>query len=121
MPAEPPPPVAPAAPAQAPAPAASSPAAAANWQSRLLAHLTRFKRYPPAAQMRREQGVALLRFNMTPGGEVLSFRLERCSGHAALDQETLELIRRAQPLPALPPEMRQQPIELVVPLRYELR
>ena len=71
--------------------------------------------------MRREQGVALLRFSMTPAGEVLSFRLAARSGHAALDQETLELIRRAQPLPALPPEMGQQPIELVVPLKYELR
>jgi protein TonB len=71
--------------------------------------------------MRREQGVAMLRFSMTPGGEVLSFRLERSSGYSLLDQETLELIRRAQPLPALPPEMGRQPIELVVPLRYELR
>ena len=120
VPAEPPPPVS-APPAAAPSPSPPSPAAAASWQSRLLAHLTRFKRYPAAAQMRREQGVALLRFSMTPAGEVLSFRLERSSGHALLDQETLELIRRAQPLPALPPEMGQQPIELVVPLRYELR
>jgi periplasmic protein TonB len=43
------------------------------------------------------------------------------SGHTLLDQETLELIRPAQPLPALPSEMGQQPIELVVPLRCELR
>lgn len=116
--AEAPPPPAAAAPA---APAPASPAAAATWQSRLLAHLTRFKRYPPASQMRREQGVAMLWFRMTPAGEVLAFRLERSSGHALLDEETLALIRRAQPLPALPPEMPQQPIELVVPLRYELR
>ena len=88
----------------------------------MLAHLTRFKRYPPAAQMRREQGVALLRFSMTPAGEVLSFPAGRAVRvMPLLDQETLELIRRAQPLPALPPEMPQQPIELVVPLKYELR
>ena len=31
------------------------------------------------------------------------------------------MIRRAQPLPALPADLPQQPIELVVPLRYELR
>ena len=71
--------------------------------------------------MRRQEGVALLWFRMTPAGEVLAFRLERSSGHALLDQETLELIKRAQPLPALPPDMPQQPIELVLPLRYELR
>jgi protein TonB len=71
--------------------------------------------------MRREQGVVLLRFRMTPAGQVVSFKLERSSGHALLDQETLDLIQRAQPLPALPNDMPQQPIELVVPLRYELR
>jgi protein TonB len=118
-------PVDPAPPVQAspasPAQAAPSAAAVATWQSRLLAHLTRFKRYPPTAQMRREQGVALLRFRMTPAGQVVSFKLERSSGHALLDQETLDLIQRAQPLPALPNDMPQQPIELVVPLRYELR
>ncbi len=86
-----------------------------------MAHLTRFKRYPPAAQMRREQGITLLRFRMTPAGQIVSFRLERSSGHALLDQETLDLFQRAQPLPALPEDMPQQQIELVVPLRYELR
>jgi len=71
--------------------------------------------------MRREQGVALLRFRMTPAGQVVSYRLERSSGHALLDQETLDLLQRAQPLPALPEDMAKQQIELVVPLRYELR
>jgi len=117
MPVEPPPAAAP----PAAASAAPSPAAAANWQSRLLAHLKRYMRYPPAARMRRQEGVALLWFRMTPSGEVLAFRLERSSGYPLLDQETLDLIKRAQPLPALPPDMPQQPIELVQPLRYELR
>jgi protein TonB len=117
---EPAPPVQ-ASPPASPAQAAPSAAAVANWQSRLLAHLTRFKRYPPASQMRREQGVALLRFRMTPAGQVVSFKLERSSGHALLDQETLDLIQRAQPLPSLPDDVPQQQIELVVPLRYELR
>jgi outer membrane biosynthesis protein TonB len=34
-----------------------------------------------------------------------------------LDHETLQLIQRAQPLPELPQDL----IELVVPLRFELR
>jgi periplasmic protein TonB len=87
------------------------------WQSRLLAHLERCKRYPPTAQMRREQVVALLRFSMTRAGAVVTFRVERSSGHQVLDHETLQLIQRAQPLPELPQDL----IELVVPLRFELR
>jgi protein TonB len=38
-----------------------------------------------------------------------------------LDAEALALVQRAQPLPPLPPEMEQATIELVVPLRFQLR
>ncbi|MEJ0018969.1 MAG: energy transducer TonB [Acetobacteraceae bacterium] len=116
-----PPPAAPPPAAAAPAATAVSPAAAATWESRLLAHLKRAMRYPTQAQMRRQQGVALLWFRMTPSGEVLAARIERSSGHEVLDEESLALIRRAQPLPALPPDMPQQTIERVIPLRYELK
>ena len=68
-----------------------------------------------------DDALAMLRFSMTRAGVVMSFRLERSSGHRALDQETLDLIQRAQPLPALPPEVAQEVIELVVRVRFELR
>jgi TonB family protein len=45
----------------------------------------------------------------------------RSSGHDDLDQEALAWIQRAQPLPRPPPEVATDPIELVVPLRFELR
>jgi protein TonB len=108
----------------APAPATSREAVAAatsSWQGRLQAHLTRFKRYPAEAQMRRQEGTSMLRFTMTRDGRVLSFGLASSSGHEALDREALSLLDRAQPLPPLPPEVSQATIELVVPLRFQLR
>ena len=71
--------------------------------------------------MRREQGVALLRVAMTRSGAVAGFRLERSSGHQLLDQEVLDLLQRAQPLPPIPPEMTRETVEIVVPIRFELR
>lgn len=118
-------PVRPPAAAAQPAPPAPSPAAVAaattSWQGRLMAHLNRFKRYPAEAQMRREQGVAYLRFTLDRAGKVLRFALERGSGHELLDQEALALIQRAQPLPAPPSEIGRETLELVVPLRFHLR
>ena len=119
----------PAPPVPAPAPVAPAPsvsretvaAATTSWQSRLQAHLARFKRYPPEAQMRRHEGTPMLRFSMTRDGRVLSFGLAGSSGHELLDQEALSLIQRAQPLPPLPPEVPQSTIQLVVPLRFQLR
>jgi protein TonB len=87
----------------------------------LQAHLARFKRYPAEAQMRRQEGTPMLRFTMTRDGRVLSFGLASSSGHEALDREALSLLDRAQPLPPLPPEVSQATIELVVPLRFQLR
>jgi protein TonB len=121
---QPPRPAPPVAAAPAPAPAVSREAIAAatsSWQSRLQAHLARFKRYPPEAQMRHQEGTPLLRFTMTRGGRVLSFRLERSSGHDVLDREAMGLLERAQPLPALPAEVQRETIELVVPLRFQIR
>lgn len=109
------------------APADGSPSAGANsrtrpsWEGRLLAHLERHKRYPSSAQRRRQQGVAQVRFVIDRNGTVLSYRLERSSGHAALDEESTDLLRRASPLPAPPPEIASDHMELVVPVEFTLR
>ena len=52
---------------------------------------------------------------------VLRASLARSSGHAALDAETMAMIRRAQPLPAFPPEMRQSSLSFTVPVRFAIR
>jgi protein TonB len=54
-------------------------------------------------------------------GQVLSFELTSSSGHDTLDGEVREMIKRAQPLPALPEEMNRDRIELEVPVRFALR
>jgi periplasmic protein TonB len=107
---------------EAPAAASSAPSETVrSWQSTLLAHLERHKRYPRLAQARREQGVAYVRFAMDRQGRVLFARLERGCGYEALDQETVEMVMRAQPLPPPPPGDARSVIELVAPVRYALR
>lgn len=102
-------------------PAASASAAAQTWQARLLAHLESRKRYPAEARARRLQGVAYVRFTLDRQGRVLTARLERSSGHAALDREALALLQRAQPLPAPPAETLGERIILTVPVEYFTR
>ncbi|BAI76020.1 tonB protein (plasmid) [Azospirillum sp. B510] len=120
--AQPAPVAAPPAPA-APAPAAPAAASRAmpSWQGRVLGHLERNKRYPRSAQARRQEGVAQVRFTVDREGRVLSVQLDRSSGVAALDEETVEMVRRASPLPAPPEEIGQDRIELVVPVQFFIR
>jgi periplasmic protein TonB len=91
-----------------------------SWKVRLLSHLDRCKRYPDAARARRAEGTALLSFGMDRDGRVLGFYLVRSSGYSELDDEVLAMIERASPLPPAPPEMREQVVQLVVPIRFRL-
>ncbi len=109
-----------AAPAQG-APKARSSTAIPRWKSQVVGILERNKRYPPAAQARHEQGEAELAFSLDRQGRVVSSRIARSSGSAALDQETLALVRRAQPFPPPPADMPGAQISLTVPLRFNIR
>lgn len=102
-------PLPPAAPAQAAPPP--------TYLSALYAHLAANKHYPRAAQQAHVEGTALLRFKMNRQGRVLSFSLERSSGHEVLDSEVLAMIQRAQPLPSPPADM-PDPMELIIPVQF---
>jgi periplasmic protein TonB len=93
----------------------------AAWEGQLLAHLARFKRFPPAAERRGEQGVVLMRLIIARDGRVLSMAMTRGSGYADLDNEAQAWLTRAQPLPAFPPRIMAQQMEIMVPLRFTLR
>jgi periplasmic protein TonB len=92
-----------------------------SWQTSLMRQLQRFKRYPPAAQSRKEEGVVLLSFSLDRSGHVLAHSIARSSGHPDLDSEVMDMIMRAEPLPPLPESMPQTRIDLTVPIRFSLR
>ena len=98
-----------------------SAAAIASYNQIVAAHLQRFKQYPAAAKAAGEQGTSRLSFSLGRGGQVLGSRLAGSSGHPALDAETMAMVRRAQPFPAFPPEMKQASMSFNVPVRFSLR
>jgi periplasmic protein TonB len=103
------------------APAASTPSnsnALPNWRSQIVSILERNKRYPAEAQARQEHGVSRLAFTLNRQGHVTSAHIAGSSGSAALDAETLALVRRVQPFPPPPPEVAGTQISLVVAMRY---
>lgn len=95
--------------------AAGSGMSPARWQSRVNAHLNRYKRYPRGA---RGVGIATVSFTINPGGEVLAVSLARSSGDPAFDNAAVELVRRASPVPAPPADLAKSRMSLAVPIRY---
>ncbi len=88
--------------------------------ARIIAYLDAAKRYPPQARKLHIEGVVQLHFVMDRTGRVLSFGIAKSSGRPILDEETRQLIARAQPLPPIPADWPQQTLNLVVPVEFEL-
>jgi len=105
----------------APVAAKTPPKAVIRWQGLLAAHIERFKRYPAAARSRGDKGIAKVAFTIDREGRLLSSRIVESSGSAALDQETLAMLARAQPMPRPPDELSGAELTFVVPVQFNIR
>lgn len=92
-----------------------------SWQSVLLGHLESHKRYPRESRRRRQEAIVYVRVQINRDGTVIDYRLEQPSKYEPLNQESLALITRAQPLPAPPENVEGETIEFVVPVEFSLR
>lgn len=104
-------------------PARPRPSAAqvASWHRKIALQVERHKSYPITARARHQTGTAELAFTLDRNGKVLSSRVIRSSGVAALDQETIDTVRRAQPFPPPPPNMSGEAFDFTVPIRFNIR
>lgn len=91
------------------------------WHGQILSHLERHKHYPRLAKARYQEGTVVIRFRIARTGDVLSVALEESSGFPLLDQEGLDLVKRANPLPPPPSETESSVLELVSPIQFYLR
>jgi protein TonB len=106
---------APAASAAAPTQGQSAPVVSvASWRGTLVAHLNRFKRFPPGGST----GLATVAFTIDRSGRVVGASLVGSSGDAALDTEAVSMVRRASPVPAPPAGVGGGSISLTVPVRF---
>ncbi|HQR53006.1 MAG TPA: TonB family protein [Burkholderiales bacterium] len=96
-------------------------------ESRLQGYLRRLherasqhRNYPLVALRRGWQGRARVAVSFAAGGAVVSVSLDRSSGHDVLDEQAVEMVRKA--VSELPIEARlaRRPITVVVPVEFKL-
>ncbi|BEJ81300.1 energy transducer TonB [Campylobacter jejuni] len=94
-----------------------------SYQALLMAHLTKFKKYPQEAIMQKQEGVVRIRVSIDESGNVLSKELKKSCPYAALNDEVLSLFKRASPLPKPPKEMLKNgnKISFVMPIDYNIK
>jgi periplasmic protein TonB len=92
-----------------------------RWESTLVAHIERFKRYPAEARAHDERGVARIAFSIDHEGRIVASHIVQSSGSATLDAESLEMLNRAQPMPRPPAKLPDSQLSFVVPVRFNIR
>jgi periplasmic protein TonB len=91
-------------------------ASARAYNALVFGHMQRFKRYPASA--RGASGTVLVRFELNRAGGVIGSAVTKSSGNAALDQEALDLLRRASPFPPFPAAKPGEKDSYIAPVNF---
>lgn len=83
--------------------------------------LQEHKRYPRPARLRMMRGEASVGFVLDRSGRVVSYALEKSSGHKILDREVMAMVHRASPMPPFPPDLPRNRMRFIVPVNFNLR
>ena len=87
------------------------------FQNTLYDHIGEYETYPEEALQQHLQGVVLVVFTMDRTGAVLRVWVKKTSGAPILDRAATQSILRAQPLPAIPPQLPDQ-ITVELPISF---
>lgn len=93
----------------------------ATYGASISKEIKRFQKYPPPAQRRGWEGTVEVLLQIAADGKVTSVTVGKSSGHAMLDEEAVNMIHRAMPLPEPPPDLRGQPRVVTVPIVFKLQ
>jgi protein TonB len=78
------------------------------------------KRYPSEAFNEGSQGTAVVGFELHRNGAISNVRLLKSSLSGILDLEARKTVQRAAPFPAVPSGIRGEPLNMRIPLSFEI-
>lgn len=84
--------------------------------------IQKFKIYPAEARDQGMHGETMIRINIDRQGNIRYYNLERSTGYQILDRAAIDMIRRANPVPAAPNEYPQSDLmEFLIPVDFNLQ
>ena len=92
-----------------------------EYLNQLSRHLSQHYQYPRRARRLGQEGTPLVVFSFDREGELLELQLKTGSGHELLDDAALEMLKDAEPLPAVPARMKGKSFSYALPVRFRLR
>ena len=84
----------------------------------IVTHVAHFKRYPPSAAKRGEQGRTVVKFTIDSRENLRQSEILTSSCFAELDEEALATVRRAEPRPPVPSGLEKSQLTFDLPLVF---
>ena len=108
-------------PAAAVAGESSDPLTLGQYRIAIITAAKRYKKYPRIAMDNNWEGQAEIRMVIGADGSIASISIKTRSGFEALDQQALEMIRKAKPLAPIPAQLRGKGFTVDVPVVFSLK
>jgi protein TonB len=86
----------------------------------IMRQLNRHKTYARELKKAKIEGTVLIQFTIDREGRLLASGVKQTSGHAELDRAAMDMLARANPLPAIPDFMNRDELALAIPVEYSL-
>lgn len=84
--------------------------------------IEKFKLYPDEARARGMQGETIVRIRIDRKGNIRYYLLERSTGYQVLDRAAIDMVKRANPVPAVPNDYPPGDlIEFLIPVNFHLQ
>jgi protein TonB len=87
-----------------------------QWEAQVTLRLADQRRFPPEAKG--QSGAAKVAFTIDRSGHLISETLVESTGSALLDAEAIAMVKRAQPFPPPPPEVREDSPKFELPVVF---
>lgn len=113
-------------PTSAPTPPPAPPAPVDTQQVRnqygtlLAQEIARHKQYPMLAKKTRQQGSVILQVKITHLGKLIVAQVQQSSGYELLDNQAMEMVRKATPFSPPPNALGDEDLTLLVPVSFRL-
>jgi protein TonB len=92
-----------------------------SYLTELSRPLSRFYQYPRRSRRLGQEGSPIVVFEFNRDGILVRHSLRQSSDHSLLDAAALDMLKAAEPLPAVPESMKGKSFTYALPVRFSLR
>lgn len=86
----------------------------------LASEIAKYKQYPILAKKTRQQGNVILQVQITGLGQLIAAQVYQSSGHELLDNQAMDMVKKATPFSHPPSALGERDLTLLVPVSFRL-